>query len=221
MVHKLPEHLAHHERPPLKEVPEEVFERTCVSQDLFVRMLENNALNFYGSIKSASNCAEFFSLGDHINAMWDPSGVLDTLAISVTMRGLMFHMEKAKGKTHFGTFKKPTYDRRKTEDLATMVRHEFLLHGTSTEMLVSDVLPYSFIIRPQNLNQAQWDVINQCVLIRKTSLNTRQVEISEKDVFDEDDETKGVESNLEAREGVLESTTGAGEEFEIEEIDFN
>ena len=221
VVHKLPDHLKHLERPPLKEIPEEVFERTCVSQDLFVRMLENNALNFYGSVESASKCADYFSLGDHINAAWDPSGVLDSLSISVTMRGLMFHMEKAKGRTHFGTFKKPTYDRRKTDELATQVRHEFLTLGTSTGMLVSDVLPYMFIIRPGTLKQEQWDILNQCVIVKKSSLNTRQVEISEKDVFDEDDETRGIQSKLEAKEEVLESTTGAGDEFEIEEIDFN
>ncbi|XP_028966733.1 cell cycle checkpoint protein RAD17 [Galendromus occidentalis] len=221
IIHELPQHLKLYERPPTKEVPEEVFERTCVSQDLFTRMLENNAVNFYGSVKSASNCAEFFSLGDHVNATWDPSGVLDSLAISVTMRGLMFHLEKAKGKTHFGTFKKPTYDRRKTDDLALQVRHEFLMHGTSTEMLVSDILPYTFIIRPPDLSQGQWDVLNQCVLVRKSQMNTRQIEISEKDVFDEDDEVRVGETDFEAGEKVLETVSGAAEEFEIEEIDFN
>ena len=133
----------------------------------------------------------------------------------------MFHMEKTEGKTCFGTFKKPTYDRRKTEDLATQVRHEFLTHGTSTEMLVSDVLPYMFMIRPTELQQSQWDVLNQCVFVKKTSLNTRQVEISEKDVFNDEEETEGVEPNPGAREEVLESIAGDIEEFEIEEIDFN
>ncbi|XP_022649018.1 cell cycle checkpoint protein RAD17-like isoform X2 [Varroa destructor] len=220
VVHELAAHLKCYEKPPLKENPEAVFDRTCVSQDLFIRMLHNNASNVYASIDSAANCLEWFSLGDYFGSVWDPTGCMNSFGLSTTLRGLMYHLEKPKEKTYFGTFKKPILDRKKVENRLDEVRHQFLIQGASVDVLVSDILPYMFKIKPKNLSQEQWKVINDCVFVRKAMFSSQPAErsFSEKFVPEEDEADEDAVSNIpEKKEIVMELVPP--DEIEIEEID--
>ncbi|CAN7940008.1 unnamed protein product [Ixodes pacificus] len=67
---RLPKHMAHLEKPPATEVPEEVFGRTQVSADMFSLFLHHNAARFYADVHTAALCTDWFSQADFFLSEW-------------------------------------------------------------------------------------------------------------------------------------------------------
>lgn len=218
---RLPPHLKHFEKPPLQEIPEAVFDRTCVSQDLFLNLLHSNAAHFYGNIESAAKCLEWFSFGDSMTSLWDHTGAMNALGLSTILRGLMFYLEKPKSKSNFSTFRKPSFDRKQVENRIAEMRRQFVDRDVSVEILVRDILPYLFKICPKQLSLQKWDVISNCVAFKSTVLSSESAEtrlskdfVPDEESIENDDDIK---AHIPEEKSAIKSFADA-DNIDIEEI---
>ena len=66
----LPKHLKKHERLPLQEVPESIYEKTSMGASSFSLFLHQNYLAFFSDIESVSKAADYLSHSDILSAEW-------------------------------------------------------------------------------------------------------------------------------------------------------
>ncbi|CAD5125919.1 DgyrCDS14101 [Dimorphilus gyrociliatus] len=81
-------------RKPLKENPEEVFERVGLTADCFSSFLQQNYLDFYGDIYDIANTAEAFSVVDTMVSNWNTRSSLEGTIASYASRSIMFYNTK-------------------------------------------------------------------------------------------------------------------------------
>lgn len=227
IVERLPLHMKHLEKPPLQEQPEAVFERTCVSQDSFVNLLQTNASQFYDNIDSAADCLEWFSIGDYMTSLWDPTGATNALALSTTLRGVMFYLQKPKCKNTFNKFRKPSFNRKRVERRQVEIRRGFLDENVFTfDTLVKDTLPYLIKIRSKTaFHPEKWDNLNDCVSMRGAEVLSKASVAYLEEQFIPDDRVGANKKETviadtkssEMKELVVDMTSDA--EVDIEEID--
>jgi len=88
----LPAHLEKHRRNNLQAVPEQVFEKACISEDGFCSFLHHNYPSFYTSVQDTDRLARYFSDCDLLLQEWGSTGKMDVkeYGLSVCARAVMF-----------------------------------------------------------------------------------------------------------------------------------
>lgn len=66
----LPKHLKEHERLPLQEVPESIYEKTSMGASSFSLFLHQNYLAFFSDIDCVAKAAHYLSDSDVLSAYW-------------------------------------------------------------------------------------------------------------------------------------------------------
>nr|XP_053638083.1 cell cycle checkpoint protein RAD17-like [Cherax quadricarinatus] len=89
VVEPLPKHLQLHERTPLLENPESIYDKTSMGAASFSVFLQQNCLAFFADIDSAAQALHHLTDSDVLAAEWTGREVLEDYAASVTIRGLM------------------------------------------------------------------------------------------------------------------------------------
>lgn len=91
----LPKHLKEHERLPLQEVPESIYEKTSMGASSFSLFLHQNYLPFFTDIDSVAKAAHYLADSDVLSAYWMVSrrvGIIITfIDITVTIM-LKYHL---------------------------------------------------------------------------------------------------------------------------------
>ena len=73
IVDVLPKHLKHHERMPLHENPENVFERSSLPANSFSLFLHQNFVPFFSTIEEVSQILNKFTDADILQSDWSVS----------------------------------------------------------------------------------------------------------------------------------------------------
>lgn len=66
----LPKHMKEHERLPLQEVPESIYEKASLSASGFSLFLHQNYLPFFSDIECVAKAAHYLSDSDVLSANW-------------------------------------------------------------------------------------------------------------------------------------------------------
>jgi len=99
---KLPPHLEQHARNPCLAQPEDVFDKSTISEDGFACFLHHNYSDFYSDVHDISRLSEYFSSCDLLLDEWGVGGKQNTAeyGVSVASRAVMFcnqHPAKVSG----------------------------------------------------------------------------------------------------------------------------
>ncbi|XP_046853566.1 cell cycle checkpoint protein RAD17-like isoform X2 [Xenia sp. Carnegie-2017] len=108
----LPGHLKNHERLPLIENPENIFDKCHMSEENLNLYLHQNFLDFFEDIDYVSKVSENFSDADHITAEWMHRSTLCSYTSTVGIRGMMFyncHQAMKKSKNVWRPLHKPEW----------------------------------------------------------------------------------------------------------------
>jgi len=85
-------HLERHRRNKLEAVPEQVFDKACISEDGFANFLHHNYPAFYTSVQDVDRLASYLSEADLLLQDWGITGKMDIkeYGLSVSTRSIMF-----------------------------------------------------------------------------------------------------------------------------------
>ncbi|XP_064476546.1 cell cycle checkpoint protein RAD17-like isoform X2 [Ornithodoros turicata] len=222
----LPDHLKHMERPPPLEVPEEVFERTAVSEDLFLQFLHHNAAHFYADIDTASDCSDWFSESDYLQSEWSSENQMASFALSVATRGLMFDLRRPEASRGWRPLEKPQWNltsrnvKQKIHDL----KNTFMGWCSTGIDLQLDFVPYLSLLQPKGLDLCMQRVASEIGRFRAVFRRPNEV-LGERDyVSTLEDENVGDEDcstnqDTSTRSNLQTVPAPSDDEVEIEDFD--
>ena len=140
----LPAHLAHHQRRPLQEDPEQVWERAGMGAASMGLFLHHNAAPFFGDVASLGTALGYMADSDLLQTEWLGRDALESISASVCVRGLMHSRGPAPPTpSRFRAITRPQWyavekdARRHLEDL----RHEHRLSGVTNAELTTVLVP--------------------------------------------------------------------------------
>lgn len=139
----LPKHLKEHERLPLQEVPESIYEKTSMGASSFSLFLHQNYLPFFTDIDSVARAAHYLADSDVLSAYWMDRDVLEGYSTSLTARGLM---HPNKGGSSGGGWRPLTRPQwysvtKQMQQHSAALKLEHCRHSLTMEELVTDLVP--------------------------------------------------------------------------------
>ncbi|XP_036360596.1 cell cycle checkpoint protein RAD17-like isoform X1 [Octopus sinensis] len=228
----LPAHLAHHERLPLLEIPEEVVDKSHMSGELFTTFLEQNYINFFHSIEDIECASEYLSDADIFTLDWSVRSTLQDYAVSIATRGIMHSntLDKTKSSDNRMSFRplhKPElYSvRRKFRDRyqASKDIFSFPILGASNEVLLTEIVPYMKLTNVTMHSPRQISFVNDICTFPKFHSRWSNLERLEdgdvscmKSLLNTSDSKESSLSNSQSSDNTVTSDT---EEIVIEEFD--
>ncbi|KAG0708054.1 Cell cycle checkpoint protein RAD17 [Chionoecetes opilio] len=139
----LPKHLKKHERLPLQEVPEGIYEKTSMGASSFSLFLHQNYLSFALDMESVTRAAHYLSDSDVISAEWMERDVLEGYSASVTARGLMHPNKDGTSGGGWRPLTRPQWYAvtRKMQHHASALKAEHCTSSLTTEELMTVLVP--------------------------------------------------------------------------------
>lgn len=185
---RLPKHMAHLEKPPATEVPEEVFGRTQVSADMFSLFLHHNAARFYADVHTAALCTDWFSQADFFLSEWSAEGRMVPFAVSLCTRGLMWDLRRPPSGRGWLPLEKPQWGltaaqvRKKLFEVKNAFRG---CHSTGSELQL-DLIPFLALLRAGDLSPSMRAMVDEIGILDVGATNRKKNEmLAERDWIDE------------------------------------
>lgn len=223
----LPLHLKHHERRPLIENPENVFEKSHMSADNLALYLHQNYTDFFNNVDDVSVACDYLSDADHLTSEWMHRSTLCEYTPCLAIRGLMFCNQGRSGKGGWRPLHKPQWysvmkNRRSNFATALELFHE---HTRDASQLHCEIIPYLALCDVPLRSPGQ---ITYLQTISKFSKNTSSLRdpnstLQEKEIDDEETETRSSQPQVTHVRPIkiddLTQTSQAEEEDNIEEFE--
>lgn len=158
----LPTHLKNFERDPLACCPEEVFEKTSMSENDFSLFLHQNYLAFIEDMEIGSYCSEWFSTTDVLSGEWSDRSNMQEIKSSIVTRGLMFNLKPSKSGNRFRPLQKPQFyeSTKKYNALKKEVQAAFKDKCFTSEVLQTELIPF-YSKLPSSLTAGQTHLVNK------------------------------------------------------------
>lgn len=183
---RLPEHMKDFERPPPLEVPEAVFERTAVSEELFILFLHHNAAHFYTDTETAFSCSDWFSQSDVLQSEWSSDNQMASYALSLATRGVMFDLKRPEGTRGWRPLEKPQWNVTSRSVKQKIYELKSIFRGwCSTGLdLQLDLVPFLPQLQPLGFGPGKLDIANEVGRIRNAIRRPHDM-LSERDCVQE------------------------------------
>ncbi|XP_071481845.1 cell cycle checkpoint protein RAD17-like [Diadema antillarum] len=149
----LPPHLSHHDRDRLIVNPEELFERTHMSNENFILYLHQNYLDFYTDLDSVVEGSRHLSDTDFLTCEWTHRTTMRQYSASVAVRSLIHYNSSRRwcnkdggggGGHGWKPLHKPEWFAvsRKYQERCAVARSLFVGHSWTPHDLQTQLLPY-------------------------------------------------------------------------------
>lgn len=151
IVDHLPSHFAKHERSPLVETPELIYDKASLSASSFSCFLHHNCLPFFNNIDSVDHAMSYITDADVFAEQWESREKLEDYSASVCIRGMMHALGSNSNNTNTSSshgkgwrpLTKPQWygtSRRSQENYAALSAH-FRMSSLTAEELTTNVVP--------------------------------------------------------------------------------
>ncbi|KAK8785968.1 hypothetical protein V5799_007667 [Amblyomma americanum] len=209
--------------------PEDVFERSGVSGELFALFLHHNMPDFAADVYTVAECCEWFCHGDVLFSEWTSENVMETHAVSVITRGLMSSLAQSTTKSAgWKPLGKPQWSgalrdiKQKLYDLRVSFKGQ---HSTGRELQL-DRVPYLALLRGSSteLSNSQRLLVDEIGVLAnrnplRFSANTSWSSLREQDMVDDRQVELSVNYTCKNVEALPDAPCYSDEEIVIEEFD--
>lgn len=158
----LPDHLKQHRRARMSFDADKIFDKSCLSLDLFSSFLHQNYPPFFSSLEQMSMASECFSEADILSHEWSSRDKMVPYQASLLTRGLMFAHHPPSSKPAWMPLHKPQMLAVTTKkiELLHSIHDHFNHHGNHTH-LYTEVLPFHALIRHPSFNSHQNNLLHR------------------------------------------------------------
>lgn len=151
VVDHLPSHFVTHERSPLVETPELIYDKASLSASSFSCFLHHNCIPFFNNIDSVAHAMAYLTDADVFAEQWESREKMEDYSASVCIRGMMHALgskcnitttSSSHGKGWRPLTKPQWYgtSRRSQENYAALSAH-FRMSSLTSEELTTNVVP--------------------------------------------------------------------------------
>lgn len=227
----LPAHLKRHERRPLLENPENVFEKSHMSGENLTLYLHQNYMDFFDSIDDVSVACEYLSDADHLTAEWTQRSTLSCYTPSLAIRGLMFcnkGRSSTQGKSSWRPLHKPQWYTvfKQTRNNILTAMDLFPGHCRNAKQLQCEIIPYLALTDVPLRSPSQITYLQTVCKFSRNMLTLREScsTLQEKEIDDEETEIRFSQAHVtpsrppEKKENLVQSVQ-VEEENDIEEFE--
>lgn len=192
-MNSLPLHLKHHERRPLLENPENVFEKCHMSGENLTLYLHQNYMDFFNNVDDVSIACDYLSDADHLTAEWMHRSTLSEYTPCLAIRGLMF-CNQGRSATGWRPLHKPQWYsvlKKRRNNIATAMEL-FQEYTRNTAQLHCEIIPYLALSGVPLLSPGQKTYIQSNLRFSKSTLALRDPNstLLEKEIDDEETEMR-------------------------------
>ncbi|KAK7067792.1 hypothetical protein SK128_002475 [Halocaridina rubra] len=139
----LPKHLKAHERMPVLENAEEVYEKMAMGASTLNTFLHQNMTPFYADIDSVSQALHYMTDADVLASEWTDRGVLEDYVASVSVRGLMHANKGSVSSGGLRTFTRPQWFsvHKQHQEQLSALKYDYRNSFLSLEELTTVLVP--------------------------------------------------------------------------------
>ncbi|XP_059474231.1 cell cycle checkpoint protein RAD17 [Neocloeon triangulifer] len=155
-----------------KTSPDEIVANVSDRTDMFTGFMQENYLDFMPDIQSAAKCAENFELVSRLFRNSFDKPVLQGMGLDVVTRAVMSAKRVKSQTSSFKSHRKPKYIQveKNLHQLNMDCRSSFSLYNTSSQALLTEILPYMTVIQPPRLSSGQTALVMKMALERPVFL---------------------------------------------------